>query len=144
MADDLLSLGRHVLATQPFSVLLGTQALSFVPGHVELALPIKAEFAQQHGFVHGGVISYLADNALTFVGGSVLGPAVVTAGYTINYVKPARGVRLVAKADVVAAGKRQAVCRCEVWVTDADGEYLCAVAQGTISTLSPQDEASVG
>ena len=27
----------------------------------------------QHGFVHGGVISYLVDNAITFAGASVLG-----------------------------------------------------------------------
>lgn len=32
--------------------------------------PLRDEHLQQHGFVHGGVISYLADNALTFAGGS--------------------------------------------------------------------------
>ncbi|MGP5081274.1 hypothetical protein ACTXJ8_05620 [Corynebacterium variabile] len=28
---------------------------------------------QQHGFFHGGVLSYLADNSLTFAGGTAPG-----------------------------------------------------------------------
>lgn len=66
--DALLALGRAVLAAQPFSTRLGTQLTIFTKGCVELLLPLKPEFAQQFGFVHGGVISYLADNAITFAG----------------------------------------------------------------------------
>lgn len=76
--DDMLSWGRQVLASQPFSVLLGAELLAFREGSAELKIPIKAELKQQHGFVHGGVISYAADNALTYAGGSALGPGVVT------------------------------------------------------------------
>jgi len=43
-------------------------------GIAELKVAIKPELKQQNGFVHGGVISYAADNALTYAGGSVLGP----------------------------------------------------------------------
>ena len=79
------------------------------------------------------MIGYLADNALTFAGGAVLGAAVVTGEYKINYLKTAVGVRLVARASVIHAGTNQAVCRCEVFSVDADGkENLCAAAQGTI------------
>lgn len=130
--DSLLSLGRAVLAAQPFSAHLGTQLTIFTQGQVELALPFKPEFAQQFGFVHGGVIGYLADNALTFAGGAVLGPDVLTAEYKINYLKPAQGERLIARASVVASSSRQAVCRCDI-LAQRDGlEYICAVAQGTI------------
>ena len=76
--DELLELGKQVLASQPFSVLVGAELTAFSVGHTELTIPITLQHKQQHGFVHGGVISYAADNALTFVGGSVLGPAVVT------------------------------------------------------------------
>lgn len=130
--DDVLTFGQQVLAAQPFSQLLGAQLTAFQRGAAELVIPISADLLQQHGAVHGGVLSYAADNALTFAGGSVLGPNVVTGEYTINYLKPAQGTRLIARASVVAASGRQAVCRCEVWcVTDA-GEELCAAAQGTI------------
>jgi len=90
---------------------------------------------QQHGFVHGGVISYAADNALTYAGGSALGPGVVTSEFKINYLRPAKGDFIVARATVIHAGKNQAVCRCDVYVSSEGSESLCATAQGTIARL---------
>ncbi|WP_353652900.1 PaaI family thioesterase [Zhongshania aliphaticivorans] len=72
---------------------------------------MRDELKQQHGFVHGGVVSYLADNALTYAGGSVLGDS-VTSEYKINCLRPALGEKLVAKATVLSSGKTQAVCQC--------------------------------
>jgi uncharacterized protein (TIGR00369 family) len=132
LSDELLSYGRKVLATQPFSVMLGAQMETFGPGHAEISLPIGASMLQQHGFVHGGVLSYLADNALTFAGGSVLGDC-VTAEYKLNYLRPAKNAdRLLAVATVVGNGKTQAVCRCDVFMLRGDERSLCAAAQGTI------------
>ena len=111
-------------------------------GRTEIHLPHWEGVEQQHGFVHGGVVSYLADNALTFAGGAALGPAVVTSEYKINYVRPAMGRQLVARASVVHAGRSQAVCRCDVYAVDAAGvEKLCAIAQGTIALMgAPKSE----
>jgi uncharacterized protein (TIGR00369 family) len=133
--DDLLSWGRAVLASQPFSVLLGAELLSFAPGSAELRVPIKPEFQQQHGFVHGGVLSYAADNALTYAGGTKLHGSVVTSEFKINYLRPAIGDFLLARASVLHAGRNQAVCRCDILVSKAGKESLCAVAQGTIVKL---------
>jgi uncharacterized protein (TIGR00369 family) len=121
--------GKEVLAAQPFSVLLGAELLVFVPGRAEIAIPIRDALKQQHGFLHGGVVSYAADNALTFAGGSVLGPGVVTSEFKINYVRPALWESIVARADVMHAGKTQAVCRCEVFVVRDGVENLCAASQ---------------
>lgn len=134
--EDMLAMGRRVLASQPFSVLLGTELLSFGDGAAELRIPITAQVMQQHGFVHGGVISYAADNALTFAGGSALGSGVVTSEFKINYVRPALGEFLVARATVVYGGASQAVCRCDVHVSQGGTERLCATAQGTIVKLA--------
>jgi uncharacterized protein (TIGR00369 family) len=126
---------RGVLASQPFSALLGARLDSIEPGRVQLSLPIKAEILQQHGFVHGGAIAYLADNALTLAGGIVLGDS-LTAEFKINYVRPAIGPgTLVAEASSVAAGKTQAVCRCDIYVSCEGERKLCAVAQGTIRKI---------
>ncbi len=133
--DDLFSMGHQALASQPFSTLLGTHLDAFASGHVELRLAIRPELLQQHGYVHGGVLSYLADNALTFAGGSVLGPNVLTSSYTMSYVRPAQGEYLVARANVVAAGRRQATCRCDIFVTTGAEEVLCALAQGSIVSI---------
>lgn len=94
---------------------------------------------RQHGFVHGGVVSYAADNALTYAGGRVLGADVVTSEFKINYLRPAQGERLIARGAVIHAGKSQAVCRCDVFASDAGQEKLCATAQGTIARLGEGD-----
>ena len=139
--EDMLAWGKRILASQPFSVLLGAELLSFSRGSAELKIPIKADLKQQHGFVHGGVISYAADNALTYAGGSALGEGVVTSEFKINYVRPAMGEFLIARASVVHSGKNQAVCRCDVYVSDKGTERLCATAQGTIARLVQPSES---
>lgn len=134
--SQMLTLGREILAKQPFSVLLHAELVRFEPGIAELQVPIRQELTQQFGFVHGGVLCYVADNALTFAGGSSMGVPVVTSEMKINYVRPAIGESLVARASTAYAGKSQAVCRCEVFVVKDGVEKLCAVAQGTIVKLS--------
>lgn len=135
MEEDLLAWGRNALASQPFSVLVAAELIRFSKDGAELRIPVKNELKQQNGFVHGGVISYAADNALAYAGGGVLGPAVVTSEFKINYLRPALGEFIVARAAVVHAGRNQAVCRCDVFFSSQGDEKLCATAQGTIARL---------
>ena len=81
--------------------------------------------------MHGGVLSYLADNSITFAGGLALGGNALTSEFKINYLKPATGAVLVGRAVAKSVGKRQAVCREGASVQD-DQETLCAIAQGTV------------
>jgi len=132
MQADLLTLGRQVLANQAFSAMIGAQLDRFEPGSAQLSVPLSPSLLQQDGFVHGGVLAYLADNCLTYAGGSVLGK-VLTSEFKINYLRPARDAdRLVAVATVVGSGKTQAVCRCDIFLELGGERKLCAAAQGTI------------
>ena len=133
--EVFLAMGREVLASQPFSRLIGAELVALSPGRCELHVPITEAVQQQHGFVHGGVLSYAADNALTYAGGTALRVPVVTSEFKINYLRPAIGERLIARAEAVHTGKSQAVCRCDVFVLKDGVEKLCAVAQGTIAAL---------
>jgi uncharacterized protein (TIGR00369 family) len=128
-----LAMGRDVIASQPFAVLLGTEMLALEPGRCEMALDITEQLRQQMGFAHGGVVSYLADNALTFAGGTAMQVPVVTSEYKINYVRPAIGERLIVRARAVHVSRSQAVCQCEIFVVNKGEEKLCAIAQGTIA-----------
>ena len=135
-AVSLIDLGRKALAAQPFSGLLGAELLEFTGTSAVLRVAVRPELKQQHGFVHGGVISYLADNALTYAGGGALGGAgVVTSEFKINYLRPAVGESLLARATVIHAGKSQAVCRCDIFVDSGAEQKMCATAQGTIVRL---------
>jgi uncharacterized protein (TIGR00369 family) len=128
---------QDVLTAQPFSVLLGAELTAFEPGRAVLEVQIRAELLQQFGLVHGGVIAYLVDNAITFAAGTVLGRRVLTAGYSVELVAPTTGVRVVAESAVVRANRRRAACRAEVYSVDPDGaRTLCAIGQGTVSAVS--------
>ena len=130
--SHLIEFARAVLHAQPFNRLLGAELVSFEPGKAELAINMRPDLLQQHGFAHGGVVSYLADNALTFAGGSMLDNNALTGEYKINYLRPAVGERLIARAYTKYAGKQQAVTQCDIYVLKDGEEKLCATAQGTI------------
>jgi uncharacterized protein (TIGR00369 family) len=127
-----MELARAVLASQPFSMLLGCRLVEFDREGVTLELKVRKELRQQHGFVHGGVISYLVDNAVTFAAGAILGPDVVTGGFTIDYLRPATGTGLTACARTVWAGTTHAVVRCDVFDHHGDEPRLCATGQGRV------------
>lgn len=132
VADLTLELAQKLLAAQPFSVLVGARVTEFGDGGATLELDIRDDLRQQNGFLHGGVLGYAADNALTFAGGAALGPEVLTGGFTINYLRPAQGDVLRAVAKVVHASSRTATCTCELRTVAAGSDTLCAVAQGTV------------
>jgi len=131
-----LAFAQQALAGQPFSRLVGARLTAFGSGEANLEIDVRDELRQQNGYLHGGVLAYAADNAVTFAAGSVLGPAVLTGGFSINYLRPGQGRTLRAHARVVHAGRRQAVCRCDLYMLGTGGQAtLCAVAQGTIITV---------
>jgi uncharacterized protein (TIGR00369 family) len=132
---DIVDHARGALRAQPFSMLLGAELVDIGDDTAVLSLPIRDELRQHHGFVHGGVLSYLADNALTFVGALALGPRVVTGEYKINYLRPAVNGTLLARARLLHGGRSQATCECQVFVVEDGEEKLIAVALGTICAV---------
>jgi len=132
---DFLEYGRKVLQMQSFSRLLGTELISVDTEKETIELGLKTDpekHGQQHGFIHGGVLSYLADNSLTYAGGLVF-PDVLTAEFKINYLKPVKGDLLIAKAKVVSKGKSQMVCESRIFSVQGEEEKLVAIAIGTIA-----------
>lgn len=128
---------QRVLSAQPFSKLLNAELVAFSPSETVLEVAAGFDARQQHGYVHGGVVAYAADNVMAFAAGSVAGTRVVSTGLTVQFVRPAVGSVVRARAEPVDAGARQVVARCVVESVDADGRPVqCALAQGTFAVLS--------
>jgi len=120
------------VARSGFSSWLGVEPLKVWEGESELLLAIRPDMTQHHGFAHGAIVGLMADNACAWAAASVAGD-VVTGSYTINFLAPALGSALRAKAKVVRAGKRQVIVQSEVWSEAPDAEAkLVAVATATI------------
>lgn len=141
MQTDLRDLAHSVLTSQPFSQLVGARLTEFSDGIAEISVDIEERHLQQFGLVHGGLWCYAADNALTFAAGSVLGPSVVTAGLSIEYLRGARDGTLTARAVVLDHDARQAVCRVELRATSEGRSDLCAIALGRAFATRPAQAA---
>ncbi|MEU3306108.1 PaaI family thioesterase [Nocardiopsis sp. NPDC006832] len=140
MNDAGLEFAQKILAEQPFSGLVGARLTAFGDAEAILELDIREDLLQQNGYLHGGVLSYAADNTLTFAAGTVAGASVLTTGFTIDYLRPATGTVLRSHGRVVRSGRSRVVCRCDLFAVDEEGvETLCAVAQGTISVIPPSN-----
>jgi uncharacterized protein (TIGR00369 family) len=128
-------LALAVFNGQAFTTLIGASLRSFGDGVAVIDVPHRPELLQQHGFLHGGVIAYAIDNAITFAAGTVLGTSILTAGISVVYLRPA-GAAITATATVVGHTRRQAVVNCEVHSIDASGhDVLVATGQGTATLV---------
>lgn len=119
---------------QSFMALLGVEVVSFGEGRCELALPYRPDLDQHSGIIHAGAVSALADNAAGGAASSLMpmGSVSLTVEYKISFVAPARGRRLVARAEVVRSGKTLTHCESRVYAIQGDTETLCAIALVTL------------
>lgn len=126
-----LAMAQQVLAAQPFNDSVGARLTAFGAGEAVLELDIAERHRQQFGLVHGGVLAYCADNALTFAAGTVLGQDILTTEVTVRYLRAARDGVLRARARVEHHDPRLAVCSVRIEVIGPDGvATLCALASG--------------
>lgn len=132
-------------ARQPFMAFLGVELAEVAPGRVVLKLPRKVALTQQHGFIHGGVVATLADVAGGYAGNSLMGAddSVLTVEFKLNLVAPAQGDGLVARGEVVRAGRTLTVTRADVFALTGGREVLCATALQTLMRMAGRAERDV-
>lgn len=135
---DVANAIRNAVNEQGFFHHLSARIDEISAGTVVMSVGRKPELLQQHGFFHGGVISFLVDNAATCAAGTVVDrktQTCLTAEYKLNIVSPASGDRLVCTATVVRPGRRLVVVEAKVHSHTADDTKLVAVALATIANV---------
>ena len=123
---------------QPIMNLIGARLSLVEPGVVEITLPYRADLAQQHGYLHAGVVTTIADSASGYAAYSLMpaGSEVLSVEFKVNMLRPAKGVEFVARAEVIKAGRTLTVVRADVFGIDDKGEReLVATMQGTMICL---------
>lgn len=111
-------------------------------GRTEIHLPHWQGIEQQHGFVHGGVVGMIADSAAGYAAMTMTpeGASVLTVEFKMNLLAPADGEKLVARGQVVRAGRTLIVTQAEVFAVKGDQETLCALMQQTIMVMQGKVE----
>ncbi len=119
---------RESFGRQKAMALIGASLTVVESGRVEIELPFRDEITQQKGYVHGGIIGMIADNACGYSAYSLMpaSASLVTVEYKINILAPARG-SLVARGEVVKAGRTLTVARAEVYAED--GTHVASMQQ---------------
>ena len=111
-----------LLQRTPFSSLLGLRLEALAPERVVMSLPLRRDFLQEEGIVHGGVITSLADTSCVYLVMQDLPPARGLTGveFKMSFVRPAilEGGELLARATPLRIGRTLAVCEAEVLQAD--------------------------
>ena len=125
---------RESFARQGAMKLIGAQITGVAPGYCAIALVPRAELSQQHGFVHAGAVTAIADSAAGYAALSLLadGEEVLTVEFKLNLLAPAAGELLIARGRVLRAGRTLTVCEATVAARRAGEDTACAVALTTM------------
>ena len=125
---------RESFAMQKVMQKFGARLQHVGPGEAVIALPYQNDFTQQHGFLHAGVISAIADSACGYAAATLM-PAesdVLAVEFKINFLSPAKGEAFEARVRVVRPGRTITVCRSHVFALARDGEKQIATMLSTI------------
>src|SRR6186997_2010845 len=117
---------------------IGAELLIVEPGKVEIALPYRSDLTQQHGYLHAGIVTTIADSACGYASFTLMpaGSEVLSVEFKVNLLRPARGVRFVARGEVIKAGRTLTVVRGDVFGFSADGQReLIATMQATMMCM---------
>src|ERR1044072_2658198 len=125
-------------AKQTIMCLIGAELTRVEPGLIEIRLPYRADLAQQHGYLHAGIVTTIADSACGYAAYSLMPPnsEVLSVEFKVNLLRPAKGETFSAVAEVVKAGKTLTVVRADVFGIDAGRRDLIATMLGTMICLS--------
>jgi uncharacterized protein (TIGR00369 family) len=128
---------RASFARQGAMRTLGAELTAVEPGYCAIALVPRAEVAQQHGYVHAGVVAAIVDSAGGYAGFTLFPEhaSVLTVEFKLNLLAPAEGDRIVAEGFVVKPGRTLAITRGEVHAEHGGRRTLVAIMQQTLMVM---------
>ena len=128
---------RASFAKQGLMGTLGATLVAVASGRVEIALVPTPAISQQHGFVHAGAVSAIADTAAGYAALSLMPPGrgVLTTEFKINLLAPAIGDRILARGSVVKAGRTLTLAQAEVIAEGGGRERLVAFMTATMMSI---------
>jgi uncharacterized protein (TIGR00369 family) len=128
---------RMSFARQTAMATLGIEIADVKAGEVELRMPYSAAYAQQHGFIHAGIITTALDTACGYAAFSLMpdDAAVLTIEFKTNLIAPARGDHFLFRACVLKPGRTISVCDAQAFAVEGGNEKLVATMTGTLMAL---------
>lgn len=129
---------QESFARQTIMSLIGGELTRVEAGIIEITLPYRADLTQQHGYVHAGIITTIADSACGYAAYTLMPPGsdVLAVEFKVNLLRPSKGETFVARAEVVKSGRTLSVVHADVHALSKDTRELVAIMQGTMMRLA--------
>jgi uncharacterized protein (TIGR00369 family) len=127
----------EAITAKGFTQAAGFRIIAVQPGSAELSLLRRPDLLQFFGHFHGGVITALADQAagIAVTSGLPAGRIGVTVEIKVNFLSPADGSELVARAKTLKMSGSVGVATVEVFSKNEATETLCAFCTATMRAL---------
>ena len=133
-AEDIKqSFGRQLIME-----LIGARLMVLEPGIVEISVPYRSDLTQQHGYLHAGIVTTIADSAAGYAAYSLMpaGAEVLSVEFKVHLLRPAQGKSFLAHAEVIKPGRTLTVARADVFgISDSDEQELIATMLATLICL---------
>jgi uncharacterized protein (TIGR00369 family) len=139
MADMTDAEVRRRFAQSPVCGFFGFEVVEVGQGTITLALPVKPEFGHAPGFFQGAIIGAIADYAGSYAAYTLIPDDWnrLTLDYTLKFLAPARGDRLIGRGRVITAGRTLSTCQADMSVVRGGTEHLCATALVSVRHTPP-------
>lgn len=119
----------------------GARLVRVEAGLVQIELPFRRELTQQHGFLHAGVTTAIADSASGYAAFSLMPPgsSILSVEFKVNLLAPATGTRFVATGRVVKPGRTLFFCEFEVEAQGGARDRVCLTGTATNMRLDASE-----
>jgi uncharacterized protein (TIGR00369 family) len=108
---------REIFERQSFMRMIGARIAVLAPGICDLDLPYRDDLCQQNVFLHGGVITSIADTSCGIASSTLLSPeaGILSVEFKYNMMAPAAGERFIARGRVVRPGRTLTIAESAVF-----------------------------
>jgi len=138
---DFAARTRADFTRQQVMQTMGITITALAAGKITLNLPFNTDFAQQHGFMHAGVISTALDSACGYAAFTLMEPQaeVLTVEFKTSFLAPAQGDRFECRAEVLKSGRTLMVSEARAYAISNNREKLVAAMSATLMAVYPRE-----
>jgi uncharacterized protein (TIGR00369 family) len=128
---------RDSFSRQQLMHTIDAKLVKVEPGIVEIAIEYRDELTQQHGFIHAGIVATILDSACGYAAFSLMpaDAAVLSVEFKVNLLAPARGERILARAEVKRSGRNISVCTGDAYAYVGEKRTVIATMLGTLMCI---------
>lgn len=137
---------RASFARQTFMNTIGARIAALSPGRCDVEMPFRHDLCQQHGYLHGGVVTAIAANAAGYAALTLMpaNSSVLGVEYKINLLEAPKGERFLARGTVIKPGRTLSIVECDVEAEDAGKLRLIARMLATMMCVEGKPDLSIG